>query len=176
MILPNLKVFSQTNYASTKHLPRNFFYPGILSWCLISPKITRTTFLTLSDNSFSTSFLILLSINGFNIMCKRDSWSEMDPRQTIHYINLTKKKKKRKKYHDHLSLNTFGIMIFLKDWNNLFPGRKPRDLNFPEHLPIVNWANAFCYHLLRLTRMTLSEFTFSMFQEHVINNRVLRQV
>ena len=30
---------------------------------------------TLSDSSFSTSFLILLSMQGFRIMCKRESWS-----------------------------------------------------------------------------------------------------
>lgn len=33
--------------------------------------------LTLSDSSFSTSFLILLNMKGFRIMCKRDSWSEI---------------------------------------------------------------------------------------------------
>ena len=31
--------------------------------------------ITLSDSSFSTSFLILLNINGFKIICKRESWS-----------------------------------------------------------------------------------------------------
>lgn len=37
-------------------------------------------FLTLSDSSFSTSFLILLNMKGFRIMCKRDSWSEIKGR------------------------------------------------------------------------------------------------
>lgn len=39
--------------------------------------ILEKYFLTLSDSSFSTSFLILLNMKGFRIMCKRDSWSEI---------------------------------------------------------------------------------------------------
>lgn len=42
--------------------------------------IPEILFLTLSDSSFSTSFLILLNMKGFRIMCKRDSWSEIKGR------------------------------------------------------------------------------------------------
>lgn len=61
------------------------FLPRTLNWYLRFKLIkNKILFLTLSDNSFSTSFLILLSINGFKIMCKRESWSETGSPQIKH--------------------------------------------------------------------------------------------